>query len=73
MADQGCCFIDEFDKVTNQHPALLEAMEQQTISIAKCGKSFLNNMITLYLNALREISEIQANQVMKKKMDCVFW
>ena len=58
LADQGCCFIDEFDKVTNQHPALLEAMEQQTISIAKCGKSFLNNMITLYLNALREISEI---------------
>ena len=40
LADQGCCFIDEFDKVTNQHPALLEAMEQQTISIAKCGKSF---------------------------------
>ena len=39
LADQGCCFIDEFDKVTNQHPALLEAMEQQTISIAKCGKS----------------------------------
>ena len=39
MADQGCCFIDEFDKVTNQHPALLEAMEQQTISLAKCGKS----------------------------------
>ena len=46
MADQGCCFIDEFDKVTNQHPALLEAMEQQTISLAKCGKPSSKNMIT---------------------------
>lgn len=33
----GCCCIDEFDKMGNQHQALLEAMVQHAFNLSLPG------------------------------------
>ena len=65
-ADQGCCCIDEFDKMGHQHQALLEAM------VCSIGMlCYIYHGSTILLACLRPTREIMGKEIWLVQLQCV--
>ena len=83
LADRGVCCVDELDKMTADAHALLEAMEQQRVSVAKAGAITSVRCRTTVLaaanpcgghyNRLKSVCEnLKMNAALLSRFDLVF-